>query len=112
MLPKCIQFYLPFAHDIRLQCLEFNSTEENIRKIEALQNKCLRILNLAEFNSPTNELYKDMELIKLRHIIDDHQLRLAYEFFVNKLSNDLLNLFTVANEIQSCGEPWSPILLV
>ena len=44
------------------------TTEENIKKIEILQKKCVRIMSFSDFNSHTNQLFVDLKLLKVRNI--------------------------------------------
>ena len=77
------------------------TTKENLDKIEILQKKCVRILNFAPFNSPTNRFFIDMKLLKVRDIINVHQLKLAYDYFTNNLPWELTNLFSLSSEMHT-----------
>ena len=46
------------------------TTEENFKKIEILQKKCVKIMSFSDFNSHTNQLFMDLKLLKVRNIID------------------------------------------
>ena len=73
----CLQVYVAifYAHLIYGCDIWGLTTEENIRKIEVLQKKCLRILTFSDFNSHTNPLFIELELLKVRDIIKSHQLK-------------------------------------
>ena len=70
------------------------TTEENISKIEVLQKKCMRILNFAPFNAHTNQLFIDLQVIKVRDLIKSYQLRFVFDHFLNKLPIDFQNFFS------------------
>ena len=70
-------------------------------KIEVLQNKCVRILKFAPYNSHANSLFIDLKLLKVRDVINVQQLKLAYDYFTNNLPIDLTNLFTLSSEIHT-----------
>ena len=75
------------------------TTEDNLNKIEVLQNKCLRILTFSDFDAHANPLYHSLKILKLRDIITLSHVKLAYEFTLNCLPLDLQNLFTFSRDI-------------
>ena len=77
------------------------TTEENLLKIEVLQRKCVRILKFAPFNSHTNQLFIDLKFLKVKDIIDTHQLKLVYDYFMNNLPIDLTSLFSLSSEVHT-----------
>ena len=77
------------------------TSDENLKKIEILQKKCLRILTFSDFNSHTNQLFIDLGLLKVRDIIESQQLKLVYEFYDNLLPTDLQTLFTFSSDIHT-----------
>ena len=77
------------------------TTKINLDIITVLQKKCIRIINFADFNSHTNELYDKNQLLKLDDIIKIEQLKLVFNFKDKKLPKDLLNLFQLNSEIHS-----------
>ena len=74
---------------------------KNLNIIETLQNKCVRTITFSDFRSSANPIYKTLGLIKVNDIIKLQQLKLAYEYFDNILPDDLCQLFTKSNEMQS-----------
>ncbi len=77
------------------------TSEENILKIERLQKKCVRILSFAPFNSHTNQLFIDLNLIKVRDLISINRLKLVYDFLNNRLPDDLTSLFSLTSDIHT-----------
>ena len=73
--------------------------EENIEKIEVLQKKCVRILTFSPFNSHTHDIFKDLGILKVRDVIEMHQLKLVFDFFNCSLPSDLMTLFTRASDV-------------
>ena len=60
------------------------TTQHNIDTIKILQNKCLRIINFAPFNSHTNNLFNSDKLERMKSV---------FEFKTNSLLLDLNNSF-------------------
>ena len=77
------------------------TTDENLHKIEVLQRKCVRILKFAPFNSHTNPLFIDLKFLKVKDIINVHQLKLVFDYFTNNLPIDLTSLFSLSSEIHT-----------
>ena len=47
-------------------------TEEDIEKIDVLQKKCARILTFSSFNSHTDDIFKDIGILKVTDVIEMH----------------------------------------
>ena len=45
------------------------TTEENLNKIIILQKKCLRIMTFSDYNSHTNQLFRDLGIINVKDIV-------------------------------------------
>ena len=56
------------------------TTVNNINTIRGLQNKCIRIINNAPYNSHTNNLFQENKLLKLDYVIKIEQLKLVFLF--------------------------------
>ena len=72
-----------------------------MKKIEVLQKKCLRILKFAPFNSHANQLFIDLKFLEVKDIINTHQLKLVYDYFINNLPTDLTSLFSLSSEVHT-----------
>ena len=55
----------------------------NIESISILQKKCMRIINFAPFNSYTNDMFADDEILKFKDIISIEQLNIVFDFLNN-----------------------------
>ena len=75
------------------------TSEENISKLEVLQNKCVCIRSFAPFNSSTNQIFIDLSLVKVRELISMNQLKLVYDFIHNSLPSDLMSLFSFSSDV-------------
>ena len=66
----CLQvYYAIFYSYLTYGCNVWGLTsEENISKLEVLQNKCVRIMSFAPFNSSTNQIFIDLGLVKIRDL--------------------------------------------
>lgn len=58
-------------------------------------------MTFSDFNSHTNPLFMDLKLLKVREIIMSQQLKLAYEFYKNKLPSNIQNLFRLDSNIHN-----------
>ena len=98
-LEVCLQvYYSIFYSHLIYGCNTWGlTTEENIEKIEVLQRKCIRILTFSDFHAHTNDMFKDLKIIKVRDIIKMQQLKVVYDFLNNSLPFELMSLF-----IRSC----------
>ena len=99
----CLQvYYAIFYSHLIYGCNIWGLTsEENIKTLEILQKKCLRILTFSDFNSHTNILFIKFKLLKIREIIKAQQLKLMFEFYNKLLPTDLLNLFRFNTDVHN-----------
>ena len=102
-LETCLQvYYAIFYSHLVYGCIIWGLTsEENLKKIEVLQRKCIRIITFSDFRSHTNHLFIKHKILKVRDVIKLNQLKLVYEFFGNVLPSDLQNLFTLSSDIHN-----------
>ena len=77
------------------------TTDANLKIIEVLQKKSLKIMTFSDFNSHTNPLFLQLKLLKVRDIIKQQQLKLVYEFYKNLLPTDLQSIFELNSDIHS-----------
>ena len=66
---------------------------KNIKRIILIQKKALRIINFAEYNSPTSKLFSDSKIIKFTDHIKIQNFLLAHDFINANLPSPLINLF-------------------
>ena len=94
-LETCLKvYYAIFYSHVTYDCSIWGLTKgENLKKMEVLQQKCLRIMTFSDFNSRTNSLFSDLKLLKVQDIVKSQQLKLVYEFFDKVLPDDLQTLF-------------------
>ena len=59
----------------------------------------MRIINVAPFNSRTNNMFLDNKLLKFDDLIKVEQLKLIFDFKNTNLPIDLLNLFKLSSDI-------------
>ena len=97
----CLQVYYAIFYSFLIYgCNVWGlTTKENIEKIEVLQKKCVRILTFSPFNSHTHDIFKDLGVLKVRDVIEMHQLKLVFDFFNCGLPSDLMTLFTPASVV-------------
>jgi hypothetical protein len=73
--------------------------DKNIERVEILQNKCLRIMTFAPFNSSTQHIFNDLKLLKVRDVIKQQQLKLVFDFHRSALPEDLMSLFKLNKDV-------------
>jgi hypothetical protein len=100
-LDKCVQvYYAIFYSYLNIGCNVWGFTsEKNINDIQILQNRCLRIMTFAPFNSNTDQSYIDLGLLKVREVIKLNQLKVVYDFYDRKLPDDLMSLFILSSNV-------------
>ena len=105
-LDTCIQvYYSLFFSRLTYGCNVWGLTsEENINKIERLQKKCVRILSFAPFDSHTNELFIDLNILKVRDLISISQLNLVHDFLNDRLPDDLMSLFRLSSDVHTTSQ--------
>ena len=102
-IETCLQvYYALFYSHLIYGCNVWGlSSEENLKKIEILQRKCLRILTFSDFRSHTNHLFIKHNILKVREIIKLQQLHLLYNFLNDSLPTDLKKLFKLNDDVHS-----------
>ena len=78
--------------------------ERNIDDIQVLQNKCVRIITFAPFNSNTDQSFIDLGLLKVKEVIKVNQLKVVYDFYYKKLPDDLMSLFILSSNVHSTNQ--------
>ena len=73
----------------------------NLNSITVLQKRCIRIMNFAPFNSHSNDLFAENNILKFNDIIQIEQLKLVYDFKNKNLPDELLTLFNLNSDIHS-----------
>ena len=80
------------------------TTEKNLKDIQIAQNKCVRIMTFAPFNSNTDQSFIDLGLLKVREVIKTNQLKVVYDYYDQKLPNDLMSLFILSKNIHATNQ--------
>ena len=105
-IKMCIQvYYAIFYSYLNIGCNVWGFTSErNIDDIQVLQNKCVRIMTFAPFNSNTDQSFIDLGLLKVREVIKLNQLKVVYDFYDKKLPDDLMSLFILSSNVHSTNQ--------
>ena len=106
-LEICLQVYYAIFYSYLINgCNLWGLTprNENVNRIERLQKKCVRIMTFSPFNSHTNKIFQDLELLKVRDIIKYHQLKLVRDFYDNSLPSELLSIFQLSKDIHTTNQ--------
>ena len=100
-------YYSIFYSHLTYACQVWALTSQrNIDIIKILQKKSTRIINFAPYNSHTNNLFNNDNILKFKDIIKFEQLKITYEFKSNSLPKDLNNLF-IENKDVNCHFTWN-----
>ena len=95
-------YYALFYSHLIYGCSIWGLTSaKNIKIIQTLQKKCVRLLSFSDFKSHTNPLFIDLGLLKVEDILQFHHLKLAYEFSNSLLPEDISNLFKWSRDQQT-----------
>ena len=57
-------------------------------------------MTFAPFNSHTNEIFINLNLLKVRDLISLSQLKLAHNFLNDRLPTDLMSLFLLRSDVE------------
>ena len=55
-------------------------------------------MTFAPFGAPTNQIFQDLKLLKVKDVIKLQQLKLVYDFHEESLPDELMSLFQLTNE--------------
>ena len=58
-------------------------------------------MTFAPFNSHSNQIFIDLQLLKVRDLIAMSQLKLVYDFLNNRLPLDLMSLFRLCSDVHT-----------
>ena len=61
----------------------------------------LRIFSFADFDSHSNPLFTEMEILKIWELFKIHQLKLAFEFYRGLIHMDLCSLFKKSEDVHT-----------
>ena len=102
-LNLCIQvYYAIFYSYLNIGSNVWGLTnEKNINDVQILQNKCIRIMTFAPFDSNTDQSFIDLSLLKVREVIKLNQLKIVYDFYDKKLPYDLMSLFRLSRNVHT-----------
>ena len=102
-LEICLQVYYAIFYSYLIYgCNVWGFTsEENLDAIQVLQNKCIRIMTFAPYNSNVDQSFIDLKLLKVRDVIKIQQLKVVYDFKDKSLPDDLMSLFRLSSNVHS-----------
>ena len=97
-------YYVIFESHLQYGCQLWGQTQTQVLKnIEKIQNKALRIINFKNPWEPSEQIYKESKIFKLKDIITISNLKFVYDqmnnilprafenFFINKTRQHLYN---------------------
>ena len=66
---------------------------ENISKINILQKKCVRLMTFSDFRAPTNNLFYNLNILKLNEIFKSAMIKLIFQYYKKDLPEIVAALF-------------------
>jgi len=74
------------------------TTAKNIKKVQTMQNKLLKVITNQTYRSPTNELHNSLEILKVKDILTQEILCFVHNFANDKLPHIFKNYYKKFNE--------------
>ena len=82
------------------------TTNKHINRVILIQKKALRIINFAEYNAPTSQLFCDSRIIKFTDHVAIQNFLLAHDFINHNLPFPLINLFEQPQNNDAISHPF------
>ena len=93
-------YYAQFYSHMTYASLVWTLTSKgNLGQISILQKKCIRLINFTQKNSHTSTLFAMDNLLKFEVIITSNKLKLALDFKLKALPDELCNLFRLNSTV-------------
>ena len=77
------------------------TTSTNIKKIQVVQNKLLKVISNQKYRTPTNALHNSLELLKVKDIFTQELLTFVHKFKNKKLPNVFRNYFRKFDDVHN-----------
>ena len=82
------------------------TTDENLSKIQTLQNKLLKVLYYKNYRYSTNKLHNELEILKFNDLIKQETLSFVYQYVHGKLPSVFGNYFSHRHELTEMIEEY------
>ena len=66
-----------------------------------MQKKCLRIITFSFYKNHSNPLFKDLQLLKLRDVLESEIIKFLYTFSRNELPKSVYSIFNLVQEVHT-----------
>ena len=66
-----------------------------------MQKKCLRIITFSFYKNHSNPLFKDLQLLKLRDVLESEIIKFLYKFSRNELPKSVCSIFNLVQEVHT-----------
>ena len=80
------------------------TTNDNINRIQTLQNRLLKVLLYKNFYFSTNKLHNELSILKFNDLISQESLSFVYNYIQGKLPSVFNNYFTHRHEVSEMIE--------
>ena len=77
------------------------SNQGNIKKLEVLQKRCVRILTFSDFLTHAKPLFNQLNILQLDDIFHAQKLLFMFDVFTKNVPNELNQYFCLNNTIHS-----------
>ena len=102
-LNACVSvYYSVFFSHILHGCLVWSySNQGNIKKLEVLQKRCVRILTFSDFLTHAKPLFNQLNILQLDDVFHAQKLLFMFDVFTKNIPNELNQYFCLNNTIHS-----------
>ena len=102
-IETCISIYYAIFHShIVYGSLVWQfTTSDNLEKINVLQKKCIRLLTFSDFNAHSNNLFFNLDLLKLEDVLEYSVIIFFFNLYKGRIPNVLSTNFKARNSIHS-----------
>ena len=76
-----------------------NAYQKHLVKLEIAQKKAIRAITGGKYNESTSPLFRSINILKLKDLLDLHTIQLMYRFINKELSEPLLHIFKYHGEV-------------
>lgn len=90
---KILYYSTVYSH-LNYGILHWSATfDQNKKKLDVMQNKCIRTVTKSKYNETINPLLLTLKTLKIEEIADFEMLKFVYDFVDQKLPSPLLNIY-------------------
>ena len=96
-----VYYALFYSHMTYASLIWSLTSKGNLDQISILQKRCIRLIHFLQYNSHTSMLFAKDDLLKFDDIITSNKLKVALNYKLKALPDDLCNLFQLNSTVHS-----------